>query len=173
VSVPDAETRAGLRASAARAAALNALTTIGGAELYALLDALEEAERRLGECEDAFEAAAARADELELMRQHEGWYERGEYRSGHAGAAGGGAGPGGEASTDTSPSWRDDPSVVPLSPGPTEDPTTDWSGQVGLADFTAGTYPACREHGAMLRMTSNNPAVYRCDACGAGAEVAR
>jgi hypothetical protein len=66
-----------------------------------LLDALEEAERRLGECEDAFEAAAARADELELMRQHEGWYERGEYRSGHAGAAGGGAGPGEEPTDGT------------------------------------------------------------------------
>lgn len=40
---------------------------------------------------------------------------------------------------------------------------------VGLADFPAGTYPACQVHGAMLRV-AQTPRWYRCIACGASCE---
>jgi hypothetical protein len=67
--------------------------------------------------------------------------------------------------------WRPDPAVVPLGRGPTET-GPDYAQPVGLADFPAGTYPACKVHGALLRMSQGDgvrPPVWRCDACGAGA----
>lgn len=72
--------------------------------------------------------------------------------------------------------WRLDLTVRPLARGKSEEGLPDFSQPVGLGDFLAGTYPACKVHGALLCMTPRHPdkpQVWRCDACGAGAEWER
>ncbi len=67
--------------------------------------------------------------------------------------------------------WRESVEVRPIDVAD-RDGTV---GRVGLADFVAGTYPACEFHGALLCMTprSERAQVWRCDGCGAGAEWSR
>lgn len=84
--------------------------------------------------------------------------------------------------------WRLDPTVVPIERQASEKERTeskagkplgelvDYSNPVGIAEFPAGEYPACQTHGALLCMTPpqpDKPAVWRCDACGAGATWVR
>ena len=62
--------------------------------------------------------------------------------------------------------WRPNPQATALGntiPKPSQ-------GEYGLADFPAGTYPACSKHGAMNRVA---PApLWRCLTCNIGCEVA-
>jgi hypothetical protein len=62
--------------------------------------------------------------------------------------------------TDWEETWRTDPSVEPLLEG-TRGDTTEHRGEVGLADFPAGTYPACSRHGALIRV-GKDPKIWRC-----------
>lgn len=65
-------------------------------------------------------------------------------------------------------SWRPDPHVNPLSGGARGDGFR--RGKVGIADFIAGTYPACSLHGAMNAVGGDK---WRClvEGCNAGAEA--
>jgi hypothetical protein len=65
--------------------------------------------------------------------------------------------------------WRADPtSVEPLEEGTRG--RGERRGQVGVAVFMAGIYPACSLHGALIRVGSD-PAIWRClvHSCNAGA----
>lgn len=66
--------------------------------------------------------------------------------------------------------WQTDPSVTIIERGRTET-GPDHRNPVGLAEFPAGTYPACKAHGALLCMTPqqpDRPQVWRCDSCHTG-----
>jgi hypothetical protein len=67
--------------------------------------------------------------------------------------------------------WRTDPAVVPLLDGTRG--SMSQAGQVGLAEFPAGTYPACSRHGALI-CVSRRDGIWRCLTmeCNIGAEVA-
>lgn len=64
--------------------------------------------------------------------------------------------------------WREDASVVALEEGTRGDGAD--RGAVGVAEFPAGTYPACSRHGALIRV-GVDPAIWRClvHSCNAGA----
>lgn len=68
-------------------------------------------------------------------------------------------------SSDWRETWREAPDAEPLGltlPKPEQ-------GNVGIADFIAGTYPACSNHGAMNRVASHSQ-VWRCLNCNVGAD---
>lgn len=69
-------------------------------------------------------------------------------------------------------SWVTDPSVVPLAEG--ERGAGERRGEVGLATFPAGDYPACSKHGAM-NCLGRERSIWRClvEGCNAGAEWVR
>jgi hypothetical protein len=61
--------------------------------------------------------------------------------------------------------WRLNPDAKPLG----NTLTKAGQGEYGLADFPAGTYPACSVHGAMNKVA---PApLWRCLACNIGCEL--
>jgi hypothetical protein len=63
--------------------------------------------------------------------------------------------------------WREHPTVVPLRDG---ERGSGWRrGEVGLADYPAGSYPSCSRHGAMISIGNS---YWRClvEGCNAGAE---
>lgn len=62
--------------------------------------------------------------------------------------------------------WRLYPAAVPL--GLTI--AKEGQGTVGVADFKAGTYPACSHHGAMNRVAPVE--IWRCLHCNIGCEFA-
>lgn len=64
--------------------------------------------------------------------------------------------------------WRSHPLVEPLTEGTRGDGAH--RGEVGVADFPAGVYPACSLHGALIRVGAD-PAIWRClvHSCNAGA----
>jgi hypothetical protein len=61
-------------------------------------------------------------------------------------------------------SWHANPFLVELEEGTRGG--GERRGEVGLAQFSAGWYPACSLHGAMNRMGREQPAVWRCLAFG-------
>lgn len=64
-------------------------------------------------------------------------------------------------------SWRADPRVTVLD-GARGEPVR--RGEVGVADFSAGVYPACSYHGALIAIGGGK---WRClvEGCNAGAQT--
>lgn len=66
--------------------------------------------------------------------------------------------------------WRHSPLVVPLEEGTRG--AGERRGEAGVAEFVAGTYPACSLHGALNRLGKDR-GIWRCmvEGCNAGGET--